>query len=77
MQCPTNCLKMVKTGRQGVEVAWIRDPDQCIGCGQCARVCGMGALSMTRYTDMAKERFQKVQPESYGAKEENQDDSKS
>ena len=54
--CPRRGLVMVET-TDGVFVPWLDQVDLCTGCGKCEAACTWGAISMTSYVDLARERF--------------------
>jgi len=54
--CPQRALVMVKAS-DGVFVPWLDAVDLCTGCGKCEAACTWGAISLTRYVDMARERL--------------------
>ncbi len=54
--CPKNCIELVCLDRR-VPPAWMVRPDDCIGCGKCAKACLSAAVQMTEYVDKAIERY--------------------
>jgi NAD-dependent dihydropyrimidine dehydrogenase PreA subunit len=54
--CPARGLRMIEVA-DGVFVPWLDDPDLCTGCGRCEAACTWGAISMTSYVELARERF--------------------
>lgn len=54
--CPQRALVMVEAS-DGVFVPWLDAVDLCTGCGRCEAACTWGAISLTSYVDMARERL--------------------
>lgn len=52
---------MVET-EPDIYVPWLKDVDQCTGCGLCEAACAWGAICLTSYVEEACERFLKLRP---------------
>ena len=59
--CPNSCIELFGLDRK-VPVAWVVDPDYCIGCCKCADACLVTAVQMTAYVEKAIERYETKKP---------------
>ena len=54
--CPTEAIEMVDLDAK-IPHAWVVSVEECVGCGNCARECLIGAVQMTEYVDKAIKRY--------------------